>query len=212
MDSTNLLREIKKNGNKAYKQALLSKYLIDIKNNVGLSEREIERIKILAFILSSKIIIKSINNFFSLIKNSEFEKNNIVHEEQDIMIECFIVFENCVKNLKISKIKYFPFYLNNALNRAIFRIYNKSYNKYQGTIQNTDDNEKYLLDRIKGDVIKINTFDIDLMCLSDFELQIVESRYVCEKAKEFCDRTNTSMALYKETLEIIKKKLEHEYK
>lgn len=212
MDSNNLLKEIKKNSNKVYKQAVLSKTLISIKNNVKITEQQKDEKKIEAFILSSKIIVKSINNFFSLIKNSEFEKNSIVHEEHDIMIECFIVFENCVKNLKVSKVKYFPFYLNNALNRAVFRIYNRSYNKYQGTVQNTTENEAYVMDKIKGDQMKINTFDIDLRELTELEMEIAESKYRCEKPKEFCDRTGVALATYKEAFDSLKEKLKNEYK
>ena len=162
------------------------------------------------FVAMSKIVLKGINNFFSLLRKNEYPEGRIIHTEEDIMNECWIVLDNCIANLKIDKIKYFSFYYNSALNRYMFRYFKKNYMKSSSTIENTDENEKYILNNLPSKT-HTDTLSIDLSKFTELELEVINFKHSGGKLKEFLAANDARKAIasqdYYAALESVKRKL-----
>jgi hypothetical protein len=90
------------------------------------------------FYLLKDIIIKNINNFFFLCRKTSLTP---YWEDYDVLSECYLIFDKCVKNFNM-KYKYsFHFFYNKSLSRAFHRVYQK---QQKSTCVNYVDNDFYV--------------------------------------------------------------------
>jgi hypothetical protein len=193
------------NADETFHTKLISKWLIQLKYSK--SDRQKDELKMKIFLGSSKLFVKAINNFFSLIKTTAKEK--VLHSPEDIASECYMVMSNCVDNLDIKNIKKFYFYVNTSLNRRMYRLYERNYKKHFDIVPNTNENLTKTMNRGFTD-----HFDMSSVDLSDFtqlELDIIKFKYTGNKLNVFLKTIQISSAQYYENLELIKVKLIKRY-
>jgi hypothetical protein len=209
MTEKTLYQNISTNSNKNYNTKEITRLIILIKKSA--KQDKISEYKYQLFIGLSKIVLKAVNNFFSICKNYDVPEEKIIHEGEDIVIECFLVLEKCLENVNLKYLKMFFFYFNSGLNRAMFRIYKKNYEKYANTVVNTEENENYVMGRIKYN----HHFDftgIDLASFTEIELAIVEHKLDNGKLKDFLKENDLPAIRYYEIWAEVQAKIFEIYK
>jgi hypothetical protein len=71
------------------------------------------------------IIHKNIQNYFNLLNGSPCRS---IPEYDEILAECYIIFDKCLEKYKVTKYNNFYFYFNKALSRNFYRCYQKEIN------------------------------------------------------------------------------------
>jgi hypothetical protein len=201
----NLFGYLLKDSNKNYNLKLVSQCIIKLK--YCKDEKTLQETKLLLFRRMSKLIVKAINNFFSLVDS--FPEEKILHSQNDIAIECYIIMNTCVKNLKITEVKKFYFYLNTSLNRGIYRIYERNYKKHFDVISNTDDNQNLMMN--KKHHHHFDMTEIDLRSFSVLEISIIKFKVSGEKLKPFLKENKLTDLEFSELFNVVKQKLTQLY-
>ena len=193
--------ELLKHSNKAYDATFVNRALLQIKksNNQVL----VDDLKLKIFFSQSKLLVKAINNFFSLVKTCSEEK--VIHTREDIASECYLVMSTCIRNLKIKDLKKFYFYLNTSLNRAMYRLFERNYKKHFDIVNNNDDTEALMLNT--GYIDHFDLTEIDLKGFSELEIKIIKFKYSGERLSVFLKIIKVKNVEYQEMLEVIKLKL-----
>lgn len=189
-----------------YDTRLVNAYIILIKKTKSVKAQDVARHKL--YFLLSKVFVKAINNFNSLTRT--IPKHKVLHTNEDIAAECFLILDKCVEKLNMEYIKLFYFYLNSSLNRAIYRIYEKQYRRGFVVIHNTEENG-YLLNN-KGYDQHIDFSEIDLMSLNEMELEVLKFKVTGNKLSVFLKEHKIPSTIFYSNLESAKVKLLEVYK
>ena len=190
-----------RDANKNYSSKKVSQYIIRLKyckDEVGK-----QRIKLLLFMALSKLFVKAINNFFSLVES--FPPEKVIHTNQDISCECYIIMDRCVENLKVAEVKKFYFYLNTSLNRGIYRLFERNYKKHYDVVSNTADSEALMLNKKHHHHFDMS--EIDLRGFTEIEIDIINFKVSGEKLKVFLKSKKMTDLEFSEAFEQIKIKL-----
>lgn len=199
---------ILKHSNVEYDRKRASQIILLIKHCER--EHKIEQYKFELFKLSAKLLIKAINNFFKLVENIPEKK--ILHENIDIVSECWLIFDRCVKNIKIKDHSKYNFYLNTSLNRGIHRVYEKYYKKHFDVVTN-DQVMEFGLTTAKSSMSMADLTELDLsMNFSEIEIKIINFKISGEKQVVFLKNENMTNTQYSELFEGIKEKILNLYK
>lgn len=181
--------------------AALARKCIILANNCK-KQRISDESKIILFKMLSKIVIKNIENFFSLVKIYD----NVLHTKNDLVGDAFFVLMNCINGFDIKLNKQFYFYYNKALTRAFIRIIEKNYYKHRDTQRVPDGFESFLFLDKSTSGNNLLEFYFDLFRLTDDERRIVKSRLLEQNPRDFVSESDFTMSEYKITLEIIRDK------
>lgn len=193
---------------KDFDKKLASQKIFKIKH--ATDEKKIEELKFELFKTSSKLLIKAINNFFKLTES--FPREKVIHTHLDITMECWIIFERCVQNIRIKDHKSYSFFLNTALNRGIYRVFERNYKKHYDIITNVDASEVAIM-TTKTSKNDFDLIDLDIaMNFSDIEVEIINFKVSGEKLSVFLRQHSLSSNQYTEYLDGIKEKLIEMYK
>lgn len=202
----NIYQQLLKNCNNQFDIKYVTGLILLIRNcNNGNVQQKL-RLKV--FVASSKIIVKAMNNFFNLVKN--VPKQKVLHTQDDIFGECYVVMDRCIDNVRIEDVNKFYYYLNSGLNRAIYRIYEKNYKNNFNVINNTDENEFLILE--KGYVHDFDLTEIDLRVLSEDEMKIVKFKMKGKGNNVFLKKHNITSSEFNLRLNSVKDKLLKIYK
>lgn len=205
----NLYEQICQHSNKRYDNKEVVRLLVMITK--GVDKTDLTKNKLKLFIGLSKIIMKAVNNFFSICKKHDVKPEKLILTEEDITNECYLVLENSVKNLKPKYIKIFYFYFNSGLNRAMYRLYRKYYERQLPTIVNTDQNEEVIFNNLKSKE-HFDTLQIDFCNFTEIEIAIIKFKMRKGKLKDFLKKQNLPSNQYYLIWDALQKKIFDLYK
>jgi hypothetical protein len=189
-----------------YSNKVISNYIVIIKQTK--SATALQNMKYKLFFALSKLTIKAINNFNHLTRN--VPRHKLLHTPEDIAIECYVIYDTCLRDTEINYAKKFYFYLNTSLNRAIYRLFEKQYQCYFNVVENTKENEYLLLNA--GYNQHFDFSEVDLSALNELELDILRFKIEGGKLNQFLKEHNLQSALYNQMFGSIKQKLYNLYK
>lgn len=198
-------------GSEKSKQDLIKIYtnkLIEIteKNN------KINELKWKVFFMMKKILVKNINNYQKLCRNSNLGSN--FNDNDEIESECFIIFENCIyKFISDDGRNDFYFYFNKSLSRSLYKIFLNNI-KDLDNIGNASSfiEENIIENKLSSSEVEsvdfyLSNFDLDENCL-----RVIHSKLVGERPKEFLENNfDFTQKLYDACLKKIKKELANEF-
>lgn len=203
----NLFRVLLKHSSKPYDNKQVGKRLVLLHKHRNLTPALRGQYIYELFCFTSNITIKAINNFNNLTKN--VPESKMVHTEEDIVNECYIGLDRCVKNMKFDKYREFHFYYNSCLNKIIYRLYEKYYEKHFSVVENTDNviikAENY--HRKSEFLVDFTDVDIEGMNLTDAEREILKVKMEGSEFQPLLKRLKMMPAQYKKCVESLKLKL-----
>lgn len=185
-----------------YKPKLVNKYLVFIK--FGKTEKRRLAFKNLVFRMMKNIVIKNISNYINLLNNTPSKDS--LPSRDELVSECFIIFNKCVEKYKVHPRYNFYFYFNKSLSRNFFRGYQRALvNDHIEISEAIQTCHPRLRESEKTDTISIL---IDNMNFTEIEKRITQSRLLGQKTSEFLEMNpDVTSVEYAKALKNIKEKL-----
>ena len=165
--------------------------------------RTIQGYKTYIFKAMKNIVEKNIQNYINLLKGSPCRD---IPEYDEILSECYIVFDKCLEKYKVSKYNDFYYYFNKALSRNFYRCYQREINFPKTELTN----EIVTVNTKLADYQSVDTTELLLhnLRLSEFEKVVCRSKLRGEKGTEFLKKNkNITQKQYNESLGKIKEVL-----
>ena len=164
------------------------------------SERTIRGYKTYIFKAMKNIVNKNICNYINLLNGTPCRS---IPEYEEVLSECYIIFDKCLEKYKITKYNSFYFYFNKALSRNFYRLYQKELNMPSVELSDEMASVHPMLS-IDGSV---ETMELLLhnLGLNELEKKICRSKLKGEKGTEFLKKNKRiSNKKYTDTLKKIK--------
>lgn len=98
-------------------------------------ESRINAYKNLLFKMMKDVVKKNIANYLNLLRNAEVKD---VPARDELVSECYIIFDKCVSGFTINKNHNFYFYFNKSLSRNFYRSYQKEVFRKNNSVEVTD--------------------------------------------------------------------------
>jgi hypothetical protein len=168
-----------------------------------ISEKTIRGYKTFIFKAMKNIVDKNIFNCINLLKGTSCRN---IPEYDEILSECYIIFDKCIEKYDVTPTNSFYFYFNKALSRNFYRMYQRELNSSNVELSNEIMNLNSSLS------ISANVETLDLLFynlnLNEFEKKICLSKVNGERSNDFLKKNKKiSQKKYSETLIKIKKML-----
>lgn len=164
------------------------------------SERTIRGYKTYIFKAMKNIVNKNICNYINLLNGTPCRNKP---EYEEVLSDCYIIFNKCLDKYKITKNNSFYFYFNKALSRNFYRLYQKELNMPSVELSNEMVNVHPTL----SDESNIETMELLFhnLGLTKLEKKICRSKLNGEKGTEFLKKNKRiSNKKYADTLKKIK--------
>lgn len=169
------------------------------------NEKRKQAYKNFLFKMMKDIVRKNIFNYINLLSGTH--RKDSLPDSDELLSECYIIFDKCISKYNINKRNNFYFYFNKSLSRSFFRYYQKELKRGSDVeitenitnknnsfhCNDTPDTIEILMDQIQFDEIK---------------KRICRSRMLGEKTSEFLEKNkDISVSQYSKSLKIIKEML-----
>lgn len=102
-----------------YNKKLVERFIYIIQNSEG---KRAAVFKNLVFKMMKDIVIKNVNNYLNLLSATSIAQ---LPERDEVISDCYIIFDKCVDGYKVNNGYNFYFYFNKSLSRNFFRNYTK---------------------------------------------------------------------------------------
>lgn len=185
-----------------YKPKSVNKFLVMIK--FGNTEKRRLAFKNLVFRMMKDIVIKNISNYLNLLNNTPMKDN--LPDRDELVSECFIIFNKCIEKYKVHPSHNFYFYFNKSLSRNFFRDYQRSLTNDR--IELTEAMSTCHPELRESE--KTNTIFIlmENMNFTELEKRISQSRLLGQKTSEFLEENpDVTSVEYSKALKHIKEML-----
>lgn len=185
-----------------YKPKTVNKFLVMIK--FGNTEKRRLAFKNLVFRMMKDIVIKNISNYLNLLNNTPTKDN--LPDRDELVSECFIIFNKCIEKYKVCPSHNFYFYFNKSLSRNFFRDYQRAL--VNDRIELTEAISTCHPELRESE--KANTVSVlmDNMNFTNLEKRISQSRMLGQKTSEFLEENpDVTSVEYSKALKHIKEML-----
>ena len=98
-------------------------------------EKRVKAYKSLVFKMMKDIVKKNVTNYLNLLRNVDYPD---IPERDELISDCYVVFDKCVSKFLVDKGYNFYFYFNKSLSRNFFREYYKKIQNNNATEDITD--------------------------------------------------------------------------
>ena len=180
--------------------------------------------KKIIFFMMKKIILRGVIQFVSINKN---RFNDTPYEKKDMVIEIYLVFENCLAGFDLEKNKNFYLYFNSAVSRRISRManyksmYNSDHRKISLDLEfgNSADGETITMKDFLSSSIPENNGSVDItdhkdifyMGFTEVEINVMKSLYNRDTEESVLRDNNLTKKELKNLISKIKKELGDRY-
>lgn len=161
-----------------YKNKLVNRCLVIIK--YCKNPARVRAYKNFVFKMMKIVVKKNISNHINMLKTIN---NADVPEREELIAECYIMFDKCIEKYKVTKKNNFYFYFNKSMSRNFFRIYQKLVRN--STVELTDAMQivhPHLQVPENPDTMEVL---IGSLGLTELEKMVVRSKLVGQKSNEF---------------------------
>lgn len=190
-----------------YSEKLIRKNIILIRYSSN--QKLITKSKKIIFDCVSKIVVKNVNNFFNLIK--DIETRHVIHEQDDIVSECFVVVDKCICKFNMNEKRYkFYFYLNKSLSQGLYRLKEKNYSVKTSKYSYISASDVVDYDQRTFHYIKNYPLFLDKN-FTNKEILLMQSKLQEEKIDDFCKKVEMTKGEYYRILKSVKIKIQKNY-
>lgn len=169
------------------------------------SEKRRRAYRNLVFKMMKDIVKKNIANYLNLL--SSIDMKDTLPSRDELIADCYIIFDKCVEKYKLGKGYNFYFYFNKSLSRNFFRDYQKELQR-----SNSVEITEALATVNSGfhDYRQLDTTELLMthLGLTELEMRICRSRMLGQKTSEFlAENEDVTNAQYSKCLKRIKEVL-----
>lgn len=169
------------------------------------NSRRIQAFKTLVFKMMKDVVKKNISNYLNLLRGIDLRDTP---ERDELVADCFIIFNKCVNKFIVDKGYNFYFYFNKSLSRNFFREYYKKTQRTNVTVDITDvtmiTNKSFHVKESQGSVDLL----LDTLKFTDLEKRICISKINEQKISDFLKANKgVTNSQYARCLKVIKAKI-----
>lgn len=165
-----------------YKVAFINKCLLRIKFRGRRSERTIQGYKMFIFKMMKDVVKKNICNYTNLLNGTPCRE---IPTHDEMIADCYVMFDKCVEKFKVSKTNNFYFYFNKSMSRNFYRDYQKELqNSQTELIDAIATMHPQLHDNREPDTMEALMENLNF---SEIEMRIIRSRLNGQKTSEFLE-------------------------
>lgn len=187
-----------------YRNKIVNRCLLIIK--FSKDEKRVRAFKNFVFKMMKIVVKKNVSNHINMLKTV---KNADVPERDELVAECYIMFDKCIEKYKVCKKNNFYFYFNKSMSRNFFRIYQKLVRN--STVELTDAMQivhPHLQEAENPDTMEAL---LSSLGLTELEKRVCRSKLIGQKSSEFVQENpdvssseySTAMRKIKEVLAIL---------
>lgn len=158
----------------------------------------------LLFKMMKDIVKKNISNFLNLINSIDGILQENIPSRDELLSDCYVIFDKCIEKYLISPTNNFYFYFNKSLSRNFY----KEYRQYLRRSVNTEITESLTTaSPVFHQKTRDNSVELLLyhMGLTDFEMKVARSRLRGQRSSEFLkENTDVTSAQYTRALKRMK--------
>lgn len=165
-------------------------------------ESRINAYKNLLFKMMKDVVKKNIANYLNLLRNAEIKN---VPARDELVSECYIIFDKCVSGFTINKNNNFYFYFNKSLSRNFYRSYQKEVFRKNNNVEVTEVLE--IVNKGFHDYREPDTMDLLMSTLqfNEIDKRICRSKLSGQNLSDFFkDNPDIKKTDYSESLKKIK--------
>jgi len=188
-----------------FNRKLANRYLLVIKRGQG---RQSEQAKLALYRLMKKVIVKNVNNYSSLSRNSPVTEFCL--DETEMYSEAYLVMVKCVDKFKVNKKNCFYFYFNKSLSRNFYRMFDKEIRKFEGYKGYSGDKKQAdkSVDFFKDGIYSVE-FVAENLDLDEFDKLVLKSKMEYQKKDDFIVNTEgATIGKYYASIRKIKKQVQ----
>lgn len=169
------------------------------------SEKRRKAYRNLVFKMMKDIVKKNIANYLNLL--SSIDMKDTLPTRDELIADCYIIFDKCVEKFILGKDYNFYFYFNKSLSRNFFRDYQKEL-QHNNSVEITE-----ALATVNSGFHDYNQLDttellMEHLGLNELEIRICRSRMLGQKTSEFLsENEDVTNAQYSKCLKRIKEVL-----
>jgi hypothetical protein len=169
------------------------------------SEKRRKAYRNLVFKMMKDIVKKNIANYLNLL--SSIDMKDTLPTRDELIADCYIIFDKCVEKFILGKDYNFYFYFNKSLSRNFFRDYQKEL-QHNNSVEITE-----ALATVNSgfhDYHQLDTTELlmEHLGLNELEIRICRSRMLGQKTSEFLsENEDVTNAQYSKRLKRIKEVL-----
>jgi hypothetical protein len=159
--------------------------------------------KNLVFRMMKDIIIKNIANYINLLTGINAE----IPTREDMISDCYVMFDKCLEKYKVNQGYNFYFYFNKSLSRNLYMSYKEISQGKNKVVEYTDINVYYADERVenKGNSVELL---VHILGFNEIERRICISKANGVRCKDFLKQnSDITTTLYNQTLRKIRKRL-----
>jgi len=186
-----------------YKKDFINRSIVVIKHSSN--QRRVQAHKNLIFRMMKDIVTKNISNYLNLL--SGISNKERLPERDELVADCYLIFDKCLQKYKVKKKHNFYFYFNKSLSRNFFRDYQREMNS-NNRVELTEAISTVshsMRDNSEPDTTEIL---MDNFNFSTLEKRICRSRMLGQKTSEFLEKnTDVTNLQYSKCLKRIKEVL-----
>lgn len=169
-------------------------------------EKRVKAYKNLLFKMMKDIVLKNVGNYTNLLRGVEINPEDIP-ERDELIAECFIIFDKCVEKFAFGRGFNFYFYFNKALSRNFFREYQREKVKNRG-VELSEAILTVVEDLHQKENPDLTEFMFERLEFTELEIKICNSRLLGQKTSEFLrDNPDVNNNQYSRSLKKIKEVL-----
>lgn len=167
--------------------------------------RRQQAFKVLVFRMMGDIVKKNIANYLNLLHSIRFPE---IPERNELIIDCWMVFDKCVNKFIVDRGYNFYFYFNKSLSRNFFREYYKKQKTHAANVDITEVmtivNKAFHVRESLGSVELL----LDNLQFTDLERSVALSKINGQRVADFLKiHTEVTNSLYTRTLRGVREKL-----
>ena len=186
-----------------YNAQLVEKFIMIIQTSTN--EKRVRAFKSLVFKMMKDIVKKNMANYLNLLRNSGVQD---LPNRDDLLTDCFIIFDKCVERYLVGRGYNFYFYFNKSLSRNFYRDYQKEIKRNNSDKEITD---VMTIVNSSFHITEIHESEIFIMShlgFTDTEMMICKSKISGQKTSEFLrGHPDITSVQYSRALRNIKDKL-----
>ena len=185
-----------------YKRKFINTCIMRIRHG-NRSAETIRGYKTYIFKTMKNIVMKNICNFINLLNGSPCRE---IPSHDELISECYIIFDKCLEGYKITKTNNFYFYFNKAMSRKFYKLY---CNEINMPMEELSTEMSVVLPSLSHNK-HVDTMELLFYNLgfNRLERKICLSRLRGERSSEFLKKNKrVTQKQYSETLQKVKKLL-----
>ena len=193
-----------------YDNSRVERFIGIIKSPLSSPQRQ-KAFKNVVFKMMKDVVKKNMRNYLNLLSNGTGIDKEDIPTEDELLADCYIIFDKCLTKYKLGCGYNFYFYFNKSMSRCFYRSWTKEMIRDNANVEigeeleTVNENFHTSYDHTGNSMsLFLSNFDF-----SELELRVINSRLIDQKTSEFLEENpDVTHNQYSQALKNIKERIQ----